>query len=259
MKRASLVLVLLLGCASAHAQERRIPPAQIKSGFEFLGPDLKSLQQDEFANPGTLWVERGQKLWGSPAGASSQSCASCHGDVTQSMKGVAAKYPVIDKASGRLLTVDERVLQCRVERQRAAPLPYESQDLLSLTTLVSRQSRGLPIDASIEGPARKSFEAGRALYFRRLGQMNLSCAQCHDANWDKTLYAGPVTQGQPNGYPAYRMEWQTLGSLERRLRACLSGIRAEMFPYGSREHSELALYLAWRAKGLPLESPAVRR
>jgi sulfur-oxidizing protein SoxA len=261
--RAGLALAAaafgMLAATPAASQQRAIAPDRLKSGFEFLGPDLKAMQQDEFANPGMLWVERGHKLWSTPAGAGGQSCESCHGDARASMKGVAARYPVADKSSGRLMTVERRVLQCRVERQRAAPLAWESQDLLALGAYVSAQSRGMPIEVGIDGAARKPFEAGQTLYFRRLGQMNLSCAQCHDANWDKTLFAGPVTQGQPNGYPAYRLEWQTLGSLERRLRACLSGIRAEMFPYGSEEHAELALYLAWRAQGLPVEAPAVRR
>jgi sulfur-oxidizing protein SoxA len=68
-----------------------------------------------------------------------------------------------------------------------------------------------------------------------------------------------VSQGQPNGYPAYRLEWQKLGSLHRRLRSCLFGLHAELPPFGSELLNELELYLAWRAKGLPIESPAVRR
>jgi hypothetical protein len=32
-----------------------------------------------------------------------------------------------------------------------------------------------------------------------------------------------------------------------------------MFPYGSPEHLELALYLAWRAEGLAIDAPGVRR
>ena len=249
----------LLGIALARAQQSGIPADGVKSGFEFLGADAKAMQQDEFSNPGFLWAERGEKLWSTAAGAAGQSCASCHGDARQSMKGVAARYPLVDRTSSRLMTVDRRIQQCRVDRQRSEPLAPESQDLLSLSAWVSLQSRGMPIDTSIDGAARKPFEAGQALFFRRFGQMNLSCSQCHDANWDKRLYASPITQGQPNAYPAYRLEWQTLGSLERRLRACLSGIRAEMFPYGSDEHAELALYLAWRARGLKMESPGVRR
>lgn len=255
----TLGALCLFALPAVFAQQRTMPPEQLKSGFEFLGPDLKAMQQDKFANPGMLWVERGAKLWDAPAGPSGGSCAGCHGDARISMKGVAARYPLIDTASARLLTLDGRILQCRTERQGAPPLAYESQDLLSLSAYVANQSRGMPVGVSIEGAAREHFEAGRSLFYRRLGQMNLSCEHCHDIHWNRTLFAGPVTQGHPNAYPAYRLEWQTMGSLERRLRACLSGIRAEMFSYGAPEHADLALFLAWRAQGLPIEVPGVRR
>jgi len=46
--------------------------------------------------------------------------------------------------------------------------------------------------------------------------------------------------------------------LQRRLRNCLIGMRAEAYEYGSLEYIELESYLAARAKGLPVETPAVR-
>jgi len=259
MRRAALLVAATLAAGAALAQERAIPLAQIKSGSEFLGADLRSLQNDEFANPGMLWVERGEKLWREPAGKKNQSCAACHRDAKSSMRGVAARYPKIDPAGGKLLNLEGRINACRVEHQGAEPFLYESEELLSITAYVARQSRGLPIAASIAGPARAHFDAGEAAYRLRRGQMNLSCAHCHEANWGKRLLSETISQGQPNAYPAYRMEWQTLGSLERRLRACLSGIRAEMLPYGSPEYLDLELYLAWRAQGLPIETPGVRR
>ena len=112
---------------------------------------------------------------------------------------------------------------------------------------------------AIDGPARKHFESGERAYRERRGQLNLSCAQCHDANWGRKLGPETLSQGQPNAYPVYRLEWQTLGSLQRRFRSCLSGIRAEMLPYGAPEYLDLELYLAWRAAGLPIETPGVRR
>ncbi len=89
--------------------------------------------------------------------------------------------------------------------------------------------------------------------------MNLSCANCHDDNSGKRLLAETISQGHGNAWPAYRLEWQAQGSLQRRLRACLYGIRAEMPPAGAQELVELELYLAWRATGLPIETPGVRR
>jgi sulfur-oxidizing protein SoxA len=256
----ALILIALVFCAvPAAAQHRVIPPSDIKSGFEFLGPDLKKLQQDDFANPGTLWVDRGEKLWRSAAGEDKKSCADCHGDARASMKGVAVRYPKIDERTGKLMSLEARIIQSRVERQKAPPLARESEDLLALDAYITYQSRGFPMEANIEGAARRNFELGEAFFFRRRGQLNLACTHCHDANWGRTLFEERISQGQPNAYPAYRLEWQTLGSLERRLRACLSGVRAEILPYGSPEFTDLALYLSWRARGLPIETPGVRR
>jgi sulfur-oxidizing protein SoxA len=241
------------------AQERPIPPDRLQSGSAFIGMELRAQQDDEFANPGMLWVERGARLWRERAGASGKACADCHGDAAGSMKGVAARHPAIDAASGRLFNVADRIIECRVERQGAARPAWESEELLSLGAFVAHQSRGVPLAPSIDGPARARFEAGRDLHRRRVGQMNLSCAHCHDVNWGRTLYSERISQGHPTAYPAYRLEWQTLGSFERRVRACLSGVRAEMLPYGAPEYRDLELYLAWRAAGLPVETPGVRR
>jgi sulfur-oxidizing protein SoxA len=81
----------------------------------------------------------------------------------------------------------------------------------------------------------------------------------HDENWGKRLRGDVISQGQSHGWPAYRLEWQTMGSLHRRLRACSLGVRAEVLDYGAREYLALELYLAWRGEGLPMESPGVRR
>jgi sulfur-oxidizing protein SoxA len=232
---------------------------QPRSGVTFNSADVQQLQKDEGANPGMLWVGQGESLWREPAGAESKSCASCHGDATKSMRGVAARYPVYDAGEKNIVNLEGRINQCRVKRQQAEPFRYESEPLLALTTYVATQSRGMPVQASIDGPARAHFDAGRASYMARQGQLNLSCAQCHDKNWGRTLLSEPISQGQSNGYPAYRFEWQTLGSLHRRLRACQIGIRAEQSPPGSQELLDLELYLAWRATGLPVEAPGVRR
>lgn len=256
---AAALIAIAASAPLAYAQERGIARDQIRSGSEFLGKDLRALQGDDFENPGMLWVERGEKLWRELTGSGARSCAGCHGEAATSMRGVAARYPRIDPESGKLLNLEGRINSCRVARQGAAPFGYESENLLSITAYVARQSRGMPLSASIEGDARRHFDSGRAYYYERHGQMNLSCAHCHEANWGKRLLSETISQGHPNPYPVYRLEWQTMGSLERRLRACLSGIRAEMLPYGAQEYLDLELFLAWRAQGLPLEAPGVRR
>jgi len=158
-----------------------------------------------------------------------------------------------------VLDLEARINACRVRQQRAKPFERESEELLALTAYVAAQSRGMPVAVSIEGPARASYERGRALYTARHGQMNLACEQCHEQNWGKRLYAETLSQGHGTAFPAYRLEWQSLGSLQRRIRACFYGIRAEMPRPGAPELTDLELYLAWRAQGLPIEAPGVRR
>jgi L-cysteine S-thiosulfotransferase len=252
---AGLLMVCSLTVSAAQVQR----PSPLKSGTEFAGAEVRSMQQDDFANPGMLWVARGEKLWQAPAGADNKSCAGCHGNAAASMKDVSTRYPRIDPGEARLINLEGRIMQCRERRQQAAALKYESDELLALTAYVAHQSRGMPINVVVDLHNRRNLERGRQLYFRRIGQMNLACTHCHDANWGKKLGPETISQGHGNGYPIYRLEWQTAGSLQRRFRSCLSGVRAEMLPYGASEYLDLELYLAWRGQGLPVETPGVRR
>lgn len=233
-------------------------PAPKRSGYQDAGPQTRAMQDDDGTNPAFLWVQRGRALWDEKAGRADKSCADCHGDAATSMRGVAARMPAWDAAAGRLLNLDQRIDRCRTERQEASPLPPEGDDRLGLAAYVGLQSRGLPMSVRADGPAQADFERGRDLFGTRFGQLDLSCSQCHDGQAGQRLAGNIIPQGHPNGYPIYRLEWQGMGSFSRRLRNCMTGVRAEPFPAGSRDALALELYMAWRAGGLPVETPAVR-
>jgi len=254
--RLAAVLGTMLMAASALAAEA--PPSDRRSGYDFMSRETRAMQDDDTANPGLLWVLEGAGLWSRKAGAAGRACADCHGDAATGMKGVAARHPAFDPVTGRPVTMEQRINRCRVDRQQAPPLPWESRELLALTAYVARQSRGMPIDVGDDPRARPFLDAGRATWERRQGQLNLSCQQCHDPNAGRLLAGNVIPQAHPTGYPLYRLEWQSLGSLERRLRGCLIGIRAEPYDYGAPELVDLELFLMWRARGMPLEAPAVR-
>lgn len=254
-----LALGSLLCAARAWSETPPIKPEDKRPGSAFISPELKAQQDDEGSNPGMLWVAEGEKLWDTPVGREARSCASCHGDAETSMKGVATRYPRLDAQTGKLQNLELKINQCRTERQGATAMPWESRGLLGATAYVAYQSRGLPIKVTIDGPAGPYFESGRTLFHTRQGQLNLSCSQCHDQNWGRRLRGDTISQGQPTGFPIYRLEWQSAGSLQRRLRACNFGVRAELLEHGAPEYLALELYLAWRAEGLPIETPGVRR
>jgi sulfur-oxidizing protein SoxA len=205
-----------------------------------------------------LWVLDGQALWEQPAGPQGQRCGDCHaGDPARALRGVAVRYPRFDTTLGRPVTLAQRIAQCR-GRQGAAVPAAESRELLALEAFVAHQSRGLPIVPDPDRRLDPSRERGRAWFGRRIGQLNLSCAQCHDGLPGGRLGGSTIPQGHPSGYPIYRLEWQSLGSLQRRLRGCVTGVRAEPWPAEAPEWVELELYLMQRAAGLALETPAVR-
>lgn len=243
-RAAAAALLFCAGLAAA---------AELRPSGEFLSPELRAQQEDPSRHPGWLWVEEGEALWrrGAP------SCQSCHGEI-EAMRGVAARYPAV-AADGALLNLEARIERCRVQRQGEAPFGYESEPLLALTAAIALRSRGMPMSVATDGPAAAYLAEGRRLYETRQGQLNLACGQCHDENAGRRLRGDVISNGLGTGYPAYRLEWNALGSLHRRLRACSLGVRATQFPLGSPEYLALELFLAARARGLPVEAPGLRR
>jgi L-cysteine S-thiosulfotransferase len=250
------LVLAILNLAGPPAWGTEIPAADRRSGYDFMSPETRAMQDDDKSNPGMLWVLDGEAMWNGKDGASNLSCADCH--TSASMRGVATHYPTFEVDYKRLVDLGERINICRSKHQNATPFWFESKELLALTAFVAHQSRGAAIQVTIDERLQPFFDIGRELFERRQGQLNISCAQCHDDNWGKRLAGNIIPQAQPTGYPLYRLEWQGLGSLQRRFRNCLIGMRAEAYPYGAIEYVELELYLAWRANGLKIETPAVR-
>jgi L-cysteine S-thiosulfotransferase len=260
--RRKLTFVIAIAAAplavSALAVRAQIPASERRSGYVDLSPDTKAMQDDDTQNPGMLSALDGEALWKSKPGEAHLSCADCHGDAESTMKGVAARYPAYDAARKEPIDLEQRINICRAERQKAPAYKAEDKELLALSAYIGRQSRGMPITAGNDPRLKPFIEAGRKLFSERQGQLNLSCAQCHDEGWGKHVGSSLIPQAHPTGYPIYRLEWQSVGSLQRRLRNCMSGMRAQPFEYGAVENVDLELFLVWRAQGMPLETPAVR-
>ncbi|MEH2510072.1 sulfur-oxidizing protein SoxA [Nitrobacteraceae bacterium AZCC 1564] len=253
---AWLFLAMIASIPRVVANE--IPLADRRSGVTFMSADTQAMQNEDTANPGMLWVLDGEGLWKTKAGTAGRACADCHGDVQTSMRGVAARYPVFEDALRKPVDLEQRVNLCRTRHQQAQPFANESRELLALTALIGRQSRGMPIESGKDPRLEPFISKGREIFMRRQGQLNLSCANCHDDNWNKHLAGSAITQAHPTGYPLYRLEWQGLGSLQRRLRNCMVGIRAQPYDADAPETVALKLYLMSRARGMAVETPAVR-
>lgn len=240
MRAAWLLLVLAL---TAQADERR-------SGRDTMSPALRALQADDGQHPAQLALALGRELWGQ----GEKSCASCHGE-PEKLRGAATRYPAWDRG---LLDLPGRIQRCRVRHQQQPAWAPEAEPLLALAALVAQQSRGLPLQPPRGPEMDRAVAQGRRLYTTRIGALNLSCAQCHDERAGLRLGGSTIPQGHVDDYPVYRLEWQSLGSLQRRLRGCLSGVRAQVWAWDSDELMALQAYLARRSAGLAMQPPGVR-
>lgn len=252
MNRPLLAALLLLSFGASAADEPR------RSGSDFMSRETQEMQREDALNPGMLWVAEGEALWKETPAAGMQSCAGCHGDAATAMRGVAARYPAFDAARQKPIDLQQRINTCRETHQQQPAFAAESRPLLGLSAYLGLQSRGLPVAPPDDPRLQPARQRGEKLFHTAMGQLNFSCTQCHDANAGKRLAGSPIPQAHPTGYPIYRLEWQGMGSLQRRLRNCMTGVRAEPFPYGVDELVDLELYLNTRAAGMPVETPAVR-
>lgn len=228
-----------------------------RSGTFYLGDATRRLQDDDFLNPGMFAVERGGEVFRRADGEGGVSCASCHDEAA--MRGVATRYPRFDGARGGLIDLPAALDAMRRTKMRASPLGRESEDMLALSAFIARQSNGLFRSVPVDGPVRPHFEAGRAFFETRRGQLNLSCAHCHDALAGAKLRGDTISQGQIDGFPIHRLMWRSMASTHRMFAWCNSALRAEPFESGSPEYLALELYLAWRGRALPIAVPGVRR
>lgn len=253
------VAILLLWAPPAAAQMQAWPDNPKLSGNAFLPPGLRKLQEESATSPIALWLDRGRALWADSSNG--PSCQSCHANV-ESLKNSAPTFPRLTGNGTRLMNLEDQIVACSARSGRAQA-KLEDDDVLALSALLHDVATGLPIDVrpapSHGAQWQARLDSGKALFARRIGRMNLACVHCHEQNVGRQMRTDVVSPGHPTGFPVYRMGWQKIGSIDRRLRACYSGVQAVLPPPGAAELRELELYLKVRASGMPIEGPSIRR
>lgn len=230
---------------------------EVMSGWLFRDVDTRAMQLDDFENQGMIFADSGAEAWDTVEGTEGKSCASCHNDI-ESMKGVRASMPKMNEAGDDLWSMENFINDCRVNRMGAEEWAWNSQPMKNMTAAISVQSRGLPMDVAIDGPAQSWWEKGKEMYYTRFGQLEMSCANCHEDNYGNMIRADHLSQGQVNGFPVYRLKDSNVVSIHQRFVGCVRDTRAETFKAGSEEFRALELYVASRGEGLPIEGVSVR-
>ncbi len=230
---------------------------RLYSGWRFRSTETQALQMDDFENPAMLAVEQAAEEFETADGSEGKACADCHDDVA-AFKGLRASLPRWDAAKGKPETLEHIINECRTERMGAEAWKWEAPNMLGMTALIGLQSRGMALNVQTGGDMKPWWEKGKDLYYTRVGQLDMSCANCHENNFGNMIRADHLSQGHINGFPVYRLKWAGLGSIHRRFKGCMKNIRAKPYKRGSDEFIALELYIASRGKGLPVETPSVR-
>lgn len=230
---------------------------EVMSGWHFRSDETQAMQLDDFDNPGMVFVEAGMEAWDTVDGSEGKSCSSCHNDM-DSMAGVKATYPKWNEAAGEVRTLQMQMNDCRTNRMGADAWKYDKGPAINMEAALSSVSRGMPVNIAIDGPAQSTWEMGKELYYTRTGQLELSCANCHEDSYGMMIRADHLSQGQINGFPVYRLKNAKLNGVHSRFKGCVRDTRAETYKPGSKEFVALELYVASRGNGLSVEGPSVR-
>ncbi|GGX60519.1 SoxAX cytochrome complex subunit A [Tateyamaria omphalii] len=227
----------------------------IYSGWRFRSAETQALETDDFDNPAFVFVDQGIDLFDKVDGTENKACSSCHENV-EDFAGLRTQLPRVQ--DGELVTMENLINDCRTERMGAEPWKWSKGPMTAMTALIGLQSRGMPMNVTIDGEAAPFWEQGKELYYTRVGQLDMSCSNCHEDNYGVMIRADHLSQGQINGFPTYRLKNAKLNSIHGRFKGCMKNIRATPFAEGGDEFKALELYLASRGEGLSVETPSVR-
>lgn len=220
---------------------------------------------DPTNNPAVLLADDAMKEW-TNKGSTEKACADCHaGSPEQSMKGVATRYPRRVAANGRVMAIED-FLSVHAPETTGRAMPSESQANLNMAILVKMQSNGMPVNVDFTSPEVKAaLDRGRASFYKKVGQRNHSCADCHTDAPGKgaNKFLGgrllvDVESGMTNHFPAWRTNFGKVWDMRKRMQWCMLPLGMDYLPADSVEYAELELYLTSFSRGKPMSVPGIR-
>lgn len=235
-----------------------IPADDYVLGGFMLNPDGRRHYEDIMSFPPfEVDIDRGREMWETPLrdGRTYADCLPNRGRM------IAGRYPKFDAATDRVVTFEMEINRCRTESGEA-PYPYDDMGTMGTLTAYARTlSDGMRMDIRVDGPAaRRHYEAGKALFHRRIGQMNFSCANCHVDNAGRIMRMEIISPaiGQATHFPVFR-GGDALYTLHARYTRCMRQVRAEPFPMGGEAFNDLEYFHSYLSNGLPLKASVYRR
>lgn len=236
------------------------------------------LREDPWSNPGLLDADRGEALWTTAAGPNKVSLEKCDlGKGAGVVDGTFAELPRDFPDANRVMDLETRLLWCMEKLQGfkhedlvKRPYPAGGQpvkDLGAIATYVATKSNGMKYSAKLEKPQEKAVaDEGHAIFFRRQGPHDFSCATCHnEAGKRIRLQELPYLADSKEAkqvvgqWPAYRVSTTQVMTLQHRLYDCYWQMRLPELEMGSDVSVALISYLVKNAEGGEISAPGLKR
>ena len=218
---------------------------------------------DPTNNPAVVQAEDAETLWNA-TGPAGKSCADCHsGGGRKALRGVAPHYPRYVPAYRRVMSIED-LLTVHAPETTGRELPMESADNVDLAMLIKLSSDGLPVAVdTTSAPARAAIARGKATFYKRVGERNHACADCHtpERGAGKFLggrFLGDVTGGLTRHSPTWRTSQNDVWDMRKRMQWCMTPLGANMLAADAVEYAELELFLTTFDVGKPIDAPGIR-
>ena len=209
--------------------------------------------------PYEINIEDGEALFNQPF-KNGNTYASCFEN-----SGIAVRqnYPYFDNDSGKVMTLELAINNCRKINGEKPLSYYKGGPMADISAYMAYTSRGKKFDVKIPNSqeALDAYEAGKKLYFTKVGQLNFSCADCHVYQTGTKLRADIPSPGigHTTHFPAYRSGAGRLVTLHERFAGCLNRVRAKPFRAQNEEYRNLEYFISYMSNGLEINGPGSRK
>ena len=222
--------------------------------------DQQSREQWELIEefpPYEEFVERGQELFETPF-ANGKTYADCfqNGGI-----GIRQNYPYFDTERKEVITLELAINRCR-EANGEEALKWETGAIAEISGYMAFTSRGNPLNIEVpNADALAAYEAGKKFYYAKKGYLNNSCATCHvqGAGMRARSETMHPALGESTNFPTFRLKWDHLGTLHKRIRGCHRDQGARSFKAQSPQYRNLEYFITYMANGLQVNGPSVRK
>ena len=229
-------------------------------------------------NPGELWIDKGKNLFFEKRGPKKASLEQCDfGMGPGKLEGAAAQLPRYFPDVAKVQDLESRLLTCMVQlqgfkrediiRRAISPGGSSGSDVEALALYITSRSNGMKVNVSLSHQQEYDmYKAGEYIFFRRSGQTDFGCVQCHGEANKRIRLQDLIHMTDKKGaqevassWPAYRGAHYVVRTMQWRLNDCFWQMRLPDLNYGSDVTVALTAYLNYQGNGAVIKVPGFKR